>query len=273
MSTAKLACIVVVLGTGCQWIVDFKQFDGNDGSTGDTTSGTCSPDSGATTKGPEMVKVEMGPTACLWIDKTEVTRGQYQAFLDLHLPALAQTLSCMWNLDFSPTDCDADGGIVLNQDPDSPVVCVDFCDASAFCAWAEKRLCKGQWGGSFTNDPSSSEWYAACSSGGANVYPYGKNYQPGFCNDAGRADTGCTSGSCSTVGVGTLTGCRAQSSGAMDLSGNVEEWVDECDSIQGRVDNCHIRGGAVNTSSANCSNVSDKKRDFVHPFVGFRCCR
>lgn len=280
------AALLLALVGACQSILGFKEFSGGSGSdSGSDAAGSVAPDSGGeggcsspvvpedAGMSPALVKVERGNGECLSIDRTEVTRRQYQTFLDSNPKTLVQAEFCTWNVDFAPSNCASGGGISINQEPDAPVVCVNFCDAAAFCSWSHKRLCKGKWGGTYVADAANSEWYAACSSGGANQYPYGNDYQVGVCNDASRQDTGCTSGSCTTVKAGSLTGCVA-AGGAADLAGNVSEWVDECDGNQGEVDNCHVRGGGVNSpaSVANCSVVSDQKRGFVHAALGFRCC-
>lgn len=211
---------------------------------------------------------------CRWIDKTEVTLTQYGEFLATNPSSAVQAPYCDWNTGFIQSEaCLADANVASNQAPAAPVVCVDQCDAEAFCAWAGKRLCSGDWGSAGLNDPSRSEWYDACSDGGAHDYPYAGNYQPEACNDAARTATGCNGGSCSTVVAGSLTLCVTPF-GAFDLSGNVAEWASECGSITGASDSCHVRGGGIDTpgGSAQCGVAGDRRRDFVSKTVGFRCC-
>ena len=224
--------------------------------------------------GPAMVPFRSPARGCVWIDKTEVTQAQYGEFLLANQRATAQAPYCDWNADFAPSQtCLSDQNVTTNQDGASPVVCVDQCDAEAFCAWAGKRLCAGTWGGAALNDPRQSEWYDACSDGGAHDYPYARNYQPDACNDADRNPTGCATGSCSTVNTGSLTLCAAQS-GAFDLTGNVAEWVAECGSISGSTDSCHVRGGGIDTPSgaAVCNVAGDRPRAFASKTLGVRCC-
>jgi len=93
-----------------------------------------------------------------------------------------------------------------------------------------------------------SEWYNACSSNGANAYPYVGAYQPTTCNGD---DFGASASAYTTTVVASLTGCQAPVpySGVYDLSGNVSEWEDSCDTTR-QSGNCLIRGGAFNYSGS-----------------------
>ena len=66
------------------------------------------------------------------------------------------------------------------------MVCVDWCDARAYCAGVRKRLCgKIGRGTNATTDyanAATSEWYRACSSSGVNAYPYGNTRDASACN-------------------------------------------------------------------------------------------
>jgi len=151
-----------------------------------------------------------------------------------------------------------------------PQVCVDWCDAYAYCAGVGKRLC-GKIGGG-TNayadvaNASLSQWYNACSSNGANTYPYGSLYVAATCNGAGTT----------TTAVGILSGCQASGlyAGAFDLSGNVLEWEDSC-SGTGQTAICRIRGGSFNNGGVNLTCGYGAVTHFRYSVVngvGFRCC-
>jgi formylglycine-generating enzyme required for sulfatase activity len=286
--------IAATLSTGwfialasCQRVAGFEEFSGpqargdsaamsgHAGSSNPADAEGCTLPPQVTEQGPSMVSFKSSTKGCRWIDATEITEDQYQQFLADNPKTNVQADFCKWNADFMPSQpCMADPGIASNSAPDSPVVCIDECDAEAFCAWTGKRLCQGDWGGAALDDPARSEWYDACSSGGAREYPYGNDYEPGACNDAERPATGCVQvEACTTTTAGTLTSCVTPY-GAFDLTGNVAEWAAECGSIQGMTDNCHVRGGGVDTrsSAATCKVAGDRARSYVSKTLGFRCC-
>ena len=82
-----------------------------------------------------------------WIDATEVTNGQYRAFLEAtgHVPPL------LWD------------GTERSGWDDLPVVGVSWDDAQAFAAWAGKRL------------PTDLEWERAARGTDGRVYPWGSD--------------------------------------------------------------------------------------------------
>ena len=254
---------------------------------------------------------------CYWIDETEVTVAQYDAFL-ADTASKAQDPSCSANTSFTPDpactgmeagaaggggapdagELDAgvfDAGELDASDPDAgdagidtsdaagsggdaagsggggvdagaiagqtlPIACVNWCDAWAYCAWAGKTLCKG---GASADDPSTNRWYSACAEGGKKTYPNSDGTRRQTCNATGG-------GNIAPVGTSTC----ATSDGVQDLSGNVAEWVDECDSTG----ECNVRGGSVesNAGEASCKGIVTLPKLPPEPsvlaYVGFRCC-
>jgi formylglycine-generating enzyme required for sulfatase activity len=206
-------------------------------------------------------------TTSYCIDAKEVTTAQYQAFLDkVEVDAgwmSTQPPACAWNTDLTPT--------CVTLDVDAPIVCIDWCDARAYCAWAGKRLCGRIGGGGLILDakrtnPSVDQWYRACSSNGSRRYPYGDAYEPQVCND----DAGAS------VHPASLTGCVGGFPGLYDMSGNVNEWQDACDDAgaDAALDLCSFRGGSfLNHSTAACDDTSGNiVRRGTYGDLGFRCC-
>ncbi len=210
------------------------------------------------------------------IDATEVTKGQYDAWLATSpsLPA-STNVNCGYVTSYAEQRTG-----YLGPDADHhPVVYVDWCDAYAYCLGVDKRLCGAIGGGSvdyYTGfvDAAASQWYRACSSGGADSYPYGNTYHATYCDGS---DFWNDNNSMQTVAVGSLTNCvtsKAGYSGVYDLSGNVWEWEDSCTST-GQPAACRIRGGAfyLGGGALACGyGGGDFPRSVVYNNIGFRCC-
>ena len=204
-------------------------------SGGSTSTGAC-PGTG----GPSMVELPLG----YCIDSTEVTTGQYQAWLDTNPSTTDQTSVCAWNGSFGP------GCIWPPIRPDIPVTCLDWCDAYAYCAAVGKRLCGRIGGGAAaTGDYANaalSQWYAACSSDGVNTYPYGSSYSGTACNGADAGNNNVF------TAAGSMPLCQssvAGYTGIFDMTGNAWEWIDSCDGTGGPENGCRAVGGAVNTET------------------------
>jgi formylglycine-generating enzyme len=237
-----------------------------------------------------LIKLEDGSGYC--IDQLEVTRGEYQAFLDAKKgDTSGQPKECAGNLSFEPPQDpledpeDACPEFSLEKYPeyrDYPAVCVDFCDAYAYCASAGKRLC-GKIGetkpGVQAMDHATlvevagsaqSEWAYACSNGGKTAYPYGESYEPAKCIDKTRVDQqGLDARLAATEGE-TCHGTEPPYDQIYHLSGSVSEWINFCDPPNY---GCGIVGFGVEPSELyGCFAVATSYLLSQNAGKGFRCC-
>jgi formylglycine-generating enzyme required for sulfatase activity len=188
------------------------------GGASDCLSRTCVP--GATIPGKDTAARCLCPadqaavtvaegTAC--IDLDEVTNRRYLDFLGENPPpSPVGSPRCEGNTTLIPA---TGNGCPNPNDPtqaSAPVVCVDFCDAEAFCLAQGKRLCAGFDGLPLATpasrvDPATSVWTAACTDIGRRKYPYtdNKEFTPNECVDQYPAPF---VPSAETI---TVTGCAA----------------------------------------------------------------
>ena len=244
---------------------------GGDCLTRNCSAGICSP----CTFG--MVEMPMATgTGSYCIDSSEVTQAEYRAFLNLLAgDTSGQPSYCAWNDSLDPAttgnDCTSSTFAPVTT-PLLPVVCIDWCDARAFCVWADKRLCGRTSGGSNDfddhQDARASQWFNACSAGDTLRFPYGESSDLAACNTSGSEP----------ARVNDTLDCVGTSppySGIYNLSGNVEEWEDSCGSASGASDVCRVRGGSFNDASNAdfaCNADRARGRDVARADLGFRCC-
>jgi formylglycine-generating enzyme required for sulfatase activity len=242
--------------------------DGNDGV------GPSSPECEGPDGGPPMAYLPEG----FCIDRTEVTVAQYDAWLASGPPP-EQTPPCQFNESFEPNlICMDMAGVCEGDCSAHPRVCVDWCDASAFCKSVGKKLCAGLRGEAVGwtdfSDPTKDAWQAACSSGGQFLFTYGDEHDASACHD------GYPTGGQGTEEVGSRASCQSPDpayAGVFDLTGNVWEWEDACDGT-GPHDGCRMRGGGFRDPHlGHCDFDQVTKTSFIYresvdPDIGFRCC-
>lgn len=217
--------------------------------------------------GPALVEVPTLDGGSYCIDATEVRNADYEAWLAESPSTADQQASCSWNTTFTPV---SDWPPAAAQQM-LPVGFVDWCDAHAYCAGVGKALCGKIGGGPNAfgdqTDATKSAWFNACSAGGANTFPYGGEYDPTACNGmdymAGNA-----------IDVGTAPGCVGGYPGVYDMSGNMWEWEDSCQTEDGEMDLCRRRGGSFFSASdlMHCALGADDLRNMADDSIGFRCC-
>lgn len=231
------------------------------GGAGGTGGGVCPAD---------MVHATDGADISFCIDRTEVTRAAYVQFLAAvggAVPIGDQPAACSGNTELTHTP---DGTCPdFTTGSQLPVNCVDWCDAHAYCSWADKRLCRAIDGGAmaFADAPVVGEWHFACTGGLATAYPYGDEADDMACNIPGTADR---------AEVGSFPQCEGGFSGIFDMQGNVAEWIDACQPDSPTAE-CKTRGGHTYGTAEywTCNNdvESTVRTDPNEREVGFRCCR
>jgi sulfatase modifying factor 1 len=207
---------------------------------------------------PEMVQL-----SDFCIDSMEVSRGAYIEWL-MTEPSNPMNHGCESNESFD-WGCEWVGG------PEYPATCIDWCDAYAYCQAYGKRLCGDRGGGPAGYDSyataSENEWFTACTSSNLRAYPYGDLFEEGRCGDMSTDELRVS---------GSFPDCQASGEYAcvFDLSGNVWEWEDACESDLDEA-RCRLRGGSFRQTdgSIHCAYPGDAPRlDNQSLNVGFRCC-
>ncbi len=153
--------------------------------------------------GAERPAHEVALSGGFWIDRTEVTNAAYQAFVDdagYTTPALWSDEGRAWLADQDmahlPATCPVPG-------PDHPRVCITWFEAEAYAAWRGGAL------------PTEAQWEYAARGPESHVFPWGDDWDPAKATVVDAT---------ATTPVGSLP-AGASWVGALDMSGNVMEWV------------------------------------------------
>lgn len=134
-----------------------------------------------------------------------------------------------------------------------PVVEISYFDAEAYCKSIGKRI------------PTMHEWEKAARGDDGRLYPWGPEF------DSSKANT-MESGIGKTTPVGKFE-AGASPYGAMDMTGNVWEWVDAWASDDMRYR--YTMGGSFFDDKNNGTVFATLKSipDDIHTFIGFRCAK
>ena len=218
------------------------------------------------------------------IDRTEVTVRAYRACVEAG--------QCRAETTTSPADSFWSRFCNWNK-PDRnehPMNCVEWSNADAYCRWRGGRL------------PTEAEWEFAARGSDGRVYPWGSE-APGptllnaaggesrrYMESLGRTDWGVMyegdDGWPTTAPVGSYP-LGASPAGALDMAGNVWEWVSDgyCPYLAGEVDNPTgsvegiqraLRGGGWYINDPSWVRAPSRNKDtptFRYYYVGFRCAQ
>jgi formylglycine-generating enzyme required for sulfatase activity len=200
--------------------------------------------------------------AAYWIDQTEVSNEQYLGCFEA---GTCERPHCWDDTHFNG----------LSQ----PVVCVDWFQAQAYCEWTGGRL------------PTEAEWEYAARGSQGRIYPWGDffdgtrlNFCDLYCDQEWKASE-YDDGYPWTAPVGNYSE-GASWCGALDMAGNVLEWVndwfDEDYYADTPVDNPlgpaagegrGLRGGAwvYDRWGARCASRERADPTYQNVDTGFRC--
>jgi formylglycine-generating enzyme required for sulfatase activity len=220
------------------------------------------PSASVSGKGGKMVSVsDYG----FYIDKNEVTNGQYAEFLNAKGNQSEGGVTWL-EIESSDALIEQRGGRFSAKSGygNHPVIEVSWYGAQAYCAWAGKRL------------PTEAEWQQACQGKDGRTYPWGNGEPNGTNANLTDANTSYSWSQKSvndnyahTAPVGSYP-WGGSPYGALDMAGNVWEWTALA---QGA--NRVLRGGSWddNLFSLRCTDRLLSYPIRRYNYYGFRCAR
>ena len=156
-------------------------------------------------KGGEMVRVPAGEFIMGSDSGRAGEKPDHRVYLDEFYIDKYEVTNEQYNQCVSAGPCSPNQKFDGFTDPQQPVVGVDWNQASTYCSWVGKRL------------PTEAEWEKAARGTDGRTYPWGEGI------DCSKANYGYCNYS-KTKQVGSYPS-GASPYGAMDMTGNVLEWV------------------------------------------------
>jgi len=211
------------------------------------------------------------------MDRTEVTKGHYKAFLT-EVGTSAYNLASKYddlrnfsncakaNYELGPKGFTEPDHVFEWNEKDS-MHDVDACDAYAYCRWAGKRLCGKMGGGIGTeksgSSPETSEWMWACTNGGTTKFPTGSSYEPGVCVLNHKHEEGKES---------QCRGTNSPYDQIENLLGGVLEFTSECNWNENSIAyGCGVRGSS-SVGKPDQLDCSIGVTGLIDGGGGIRCC-
>jgi formylglycine-generating enzyme required for sulfatase activity len=203
-----------------------------------------------------------------WLDRTEITNRQYRMCVEAEAcvpPRLNSSFSRERYYDNPVYE-------------DYPAINVDFSMAASYCAWAGARL------------PTEAEWEYGARGPESLIFPWGNTFESAklnYCdvNCKGLSDSTFEDGYPDTAPVGRFP-AGASWVGALDMAGNVREWVAGTYAYfqSGKVVNQSgldteglkiPRGGSWydKPDDVRSANRGGELADYFRHNLGFRCAR
>ncbi|HPE60449.1 MAG TPA: SUMF1/EgtB/PvdO family nonheme iron enzyme [Thiolinea sp.] len=188
-----------------------------------------------------------------WLAKTEVTVGQFRAFVDStgHKTTAEAQGSCR-SYDKDGQWSDVKGRswrkAGFEQTDEHPAVCLSWNDAQAYVNWLSRETGKDY------RLPTEAEWEYAARGGAKTAYFWGNKASHEYANyGKDECCDGLASGRDQWVHTSPVGSFPANGFGLQDMNGNVYEWVQDCwqsDYTKTRPD-----GGARPGCGANAARV------------------